>query len=214
MKKILFAAVILAMSLANPLQAESAIIYSSFGPADGLSAFGQYGVGDLNGTGSADQAAAFTSSSDFVFSSVELAFQNQFDTSNIYNIFIADDSSGVPGNVIESFTVTNFPTFPTTQITTLNSLLNPTLMANTQYWLVALPQQGSAGLWSVGDPGVIGTVAVRNQSSGFEWNPRQDSQPAFRINSVDSTAAVPEPATMALFVSGLIGAGFRKKYKS
>ena len=186
----------------KPLEASS-IVYSTLA-SDGTYIFTGYVVGVSGSFGiDHDVAAPFTPSMDAVLASFDVAL-GEIDPTNVADLFLMSDAGGIPDTVIESFAISGFPLFGTTNtaLVHVNSVLQPQLLAGTTYWLVAsVPDGLLAWNWSP----LSGTIALTRNDS----NPWEEMTPgvAFVVNGATS---VPEPATFSLLGLGLAGMGARR----
>ena len=154
-------------------------------------------------------AAPFTNSVAAQLGFVRVPVQN-FVPGNLYFLQVADDNSGLPGTVLESF---GSLTFPADGLVTVTSLSHPNLSPGAVYWVVVgieANSQDPRGGWHMqaGATGpVVGDFAY---NSGGTWNQVTNYFPAFRVDSLDT---VPEPGTVGLTLLGGLAllVSFRKR---
>jgi hypothetical protein len=199
--------------LPNP-SAWSAVIFNDFGPGDTYGPSGYtLSVGSPIGY-DFDQGNAFTPVGTYSLDTVKLAAGLESGPNEL-DVWLMSDAGGEPGAIIEPFHFSNaMGDFGDNNPPLVaNSLLHPVLTANTQYWLIASasgPDEWAA--WSYNSENVNGLRAIRTNLGA--WNVNNDEEmAAFSITGTPASA-VPEPATMLLLGSGLIGlAGYgRKKF--
>jgi len=96
-------------------------------------------------------------------------------------VSLAQDSSGVPGNTLESWSVTNLPVGSQPALTVLNDRLNLVLTAGQAYWVVAQPMAANSDvLWYTNVLGFNG--AMSNSGSGWQTlTGIVATQPAFSV---------------------------------
>lgn len=130
------------------------IIYTNFDAANSNTASPAIPI--AAGSGGRTVAQSFTPTQDYILGSVTLALSvPATETGATFTVAIMNDSgSGSPGTVIEQFTVTSPPASQTPVIPiVLNSVLNPTLSAYTQYWLAVAPADPNLGYWQTNTTG-------------------------------------------------------------
>jgi hypothetical protein len=166
-----------------------------------------------------ETAASFAPSTDAFLTSITLAFAasstavpdslgNVPVDSNHFDITLrADDNSGLPGSVIESWTdVVVNTAFPTADDVTLTSVINPHLLHADKYWIaITAADLNSFGSWyiSTNPAGGAGAEVLQLKSDGTPYPGAQPNfvtdtaaLPAFKVEgSADlTTTSVPTPA--------------------
>jgi len=125
-----------------------------------------------------------------------------FNLNNPVSLGLYTDSGGKPDSLLEDWNVTA-PGFPGV-LTTIPSVQNPFLSANTEYWLVIslTSAQKNNLAWYQNNQGVTGGIwAGTALGSLIELEPDSPS-PAIQLNSITSSA-VPEPESRIVIAACL-----------
>lgn len=191
--------------LASGLSAQTTV-YSTFGPGDSYD-------------GSAEYNAALTAD---VFFGLNMQMAAGFlyggPSGNLLSgiRFAGNPSFGFPGpldlaflvgptiggaSVLESWVLPSSSTGP---IYSLTSILEPVLTSGSTYWVRLKPGAASQTYWSwfLNDQGFTGYQ--RSLDGGATWFSNAGPTPAFDVTSI-SGSVVPEPTTMTLLATGLVG---------
>lgn len=192
---------VLGLTLCSSLGA--ATLFSDFGPSDAYSGTG-WTVSGPSSLANTQQAVAaqFQPSDTAALSTIRVGAFWVSGTDAV-TLDLASDSSGSPGSVIESFSLT--PT-SSLSILTATSLLNPVLSAGTTYWIMMLP--GDATTWAAWNENTQGVLGVSFSSDGgSSWA----FSSGFAAPVFDVSGSVPEPSTSVLLLSGIGALGFLKR---
>jgi hypothetical protein len=208
-------ATLLAIVLGSSSHVQAEVIYSSFGPAPGYSNAGYtagWGPCGFSGTNcQTELAAGFTSTLDYTLDSISFAASYVAGEIDSLSISLASGETQ-PGAILESFTFTNLSSEPS--IYSADSLTHSLLSAGTQYWFVFSPHDQTAITWWTGSQYIPPTLLTGYGSGTWIPGTPLAGQTAFSVEGTPVSAPVPEPATMLLVSSGLLGlAGFRRKFK-
>jgi PEP-CTERM motif-containing protein len=203
----------LVSSLATAAWADT--IYTNLGSGGTFNCCAGYGIAGSALPFSHALAAEFVPTSDSLFLDAELPLSVNVGTPSA-DIYLMSDASGVPGAILEQFSVSGLQPTPTGTLFTVDSILKPELKAGTAYWLaVTAPDASSDVSWrrnTTNDFNSGSDLAGLDSSSSLvgPWtfvptstDPTADSRPAFEIDG----AAVPEPNSLLLVLFGLTSAG-------
>lgn len=124
------------------------------------------------------------------------------------------DSSGLPGPLLETVTVSGLPANPSYGLVTINFSGATQLTGGATYYVVGyLPVvAGNQQVdWAASSPGTPGRTVYGTASSGGGWNTITNSSgPAFQVLGTDT----PEPQTSALIALTLGGLLMRRRQHS
>jgi hypothetical protein len=193
--KIVLAAVSVLGLAASRVEA-SIVVYSDFGPGQTYGSSLNDAAGSTSFIGEQiGYADPFTPTSTVTFASVVLPLSSVSGTKSLI-VSLRPSVSGQPGSPLESFTVTGLPSFPTSTVYTLNSLLNPVLTAGSTYWIAIFPGgSNTVAGWNFDSVGVNGGAANVNGSATWTHNPDNTSS-AFEV--LGNAVPTPEPASLSM----------------
>jgi hypothetical protein len=169
--------------------ASAGTIYSNLG--DGLRGYVGY---EMNSTSSAFLGTAFTTTGAGVLSDIVI-HGLAFTAATPVTLGLYTDNTNEPGTLLESWTTTTLPTGDPSPLTILPSVINPSLSASTQYWVVVSRPSGTIVLWS-NDQGVNGGVWAGNSLTNLFHSSIGNPTPGIQLDSV------PEPASATLLCLG------------
>jgi hypothetical protein len=196
----LFVVVLLATGLMSTAAA-AATIFTNFGPGHSFDSGSTYGVDAATGGHvEGDQAGLFQPSGTFTLTAIDLAIAFNSGTDS-FIVDVMENAAGVPGAVLESFTLSGIPSSPTVE--TLTSSSHPTLASGVFYWVAVFPGGSDTdGSLFANNTGDIGNDF--SNDGGKTWGSDIGPTVAFDVLG-DPVAAVPVPGSALLLVSGLCG---------
>jgi len=174
------------------------VIFSDFGPGNTYSCCLDWGIGLHIPPFSTVSAMAFTPSSNFDLSQINLGITWVGNTNSV-NVSLETDSAGLPGTTIESWTLTNLPPVGSTNlIETISPVSTIELRAWQQYWIAAAGVGDASAVWNWN---IVGATGAYAQSDGGSFVLNQGTLGAFDVLG----APVPEPSSFWLLGTVVIG---------
>jgi len=129
---------------------------------------------------------------------------------NQMQAFLMSDAGGVPGNIIESFSLTNLPA-PPGPLVMITSLLDPVVLAGDPYWFVATGGPSTFSFWTLnlfqGDSNDGGATQLTLGGVPQPWIAGSGTRTGALQVSGD---AAPEPATIAMFACAAMALFIKK----
>jgi hypothetical protein len=145
---------------ATALPEGTTVIYSNFGSGDSYDCcFGWTETGPESVNPNYLAAMAFTpTKATYQLTQLDLALSFYGVGTNGVIVELCGDDDGVPGKVVESWSLTGLPAFGYTSnvVQTIQVKKTVLLIKNTQYWLVVIPNSNEYAVWNVNAVSVSG----------------------------------------------------------
>lgn len=192
---------LLALLLTFPVKSSAdTILSSNLGPGNSYDpSAGRTVYGSLR------QAMPFVPSESADLSQIVIALSQYSSVTTTALVTLYTDNNGLPGSVMESWSLTGLPIFGSTSTTVqiLNASPGVLLSGGTTYWLVAAAplatDVSTSAVWVVNSTGAMGYAVY----SGATWYKYPFKQGAFAV--MGTPTAVPEPSAFILLGCGLLG---------
>jgi hypothetical protein len=196
-----------ALLLAAAPATRAGSIFSNFGAGSSYNTSVGNSIGnDFSGSNNA-QGDTFTTSAAYTVTSLEIALSSFFSTNtDELQVSLTADSGDSPGAVLASFNV-----LPGTLGTlgannapvTFSAPPGITLTAGTQYWVTVADVRGlDSNFWNWNSTGDTSDQAISTDGGSTWFSPSGLTPGAYGVEGV---AVVPEPSTLVLLSSGVVG---------
>jgi hypothetical protein len=132
---------------------------------------------------------------------------------NQVQAWLMSDDSGAPGNVLESYLVSNLPT-PPGPLRAMDSATNPVLFGGQRYWFAVTGGENTFALWTLtlfdGDPADGGASRTIINGVAQPWMVGSGT----RTGALQVLGEVPEPSYVTLVGGAIALLGFtRRQFK-
>ena len=205
---VLPAAALALIFVAQAREARADTLFSNFGPGQTYNGSSWWDVGAAPG-GPEVNGFSFSPSETGTVTGADLALTGLSGSATPLNVYIESNSGGMPGAILDTLTQTgSYSAYPTTAVVNFAcSGSCSALDAGTTYWIVG--QQTDAAnlagwMYSLGDTGTW-YYNYDNSATGPWTTADGDNFSAFDVTGTASTSPIPEPASLALVGTALIG---------
>ena len=179
------------------------ILFSNLGPQDAYDSGVSYAVRGPAAYGERQWIADRFTLADGVYRLDEAALPLIRDSgTDRMNLFLLSDAGGLPGMVLDTFTLTGIPS-QSSALLSAYSTQHPLLTGGTAYWFGVTPTSDTEARWFLNSTGQLGPCAENSLGLWSAETP-DPMQGAFQLSGVlVSGSATPEPGTWALLGSSL-----------
>lgn len=203
---------VVAFVLASPSFA--APVFSNLGPGSSYDITQGNGVGNDFVGDTLAEGVSFIPKTNAIFGSFSLALScGSFScpAPETFTAALMTDNSDAPGSALESFLFTNVVLGGLNNNNSLisaTSLLNPSLIAGTRYWITVSSSASFSIAWNLNSTASSGDQS-QSTDGGKTWFTGGLTPSAFQVDS--PSTATPEPSTTLLLSSALLcGIGCRR----
>ncbi len=139
----------------------------------------------------------FTPAANYILTTISVVVA-RYVPPNQMRLTLAEDAGGVPGQSLETFTLTGSAGVGPPMPTVLTSSAHPLLLAHKQYWLIASASLPTTMFWALNNTS-IGTVAYQYNGGPWALDTRVN-QEQFRVTGIPVASNSPPTPTISYYV--------------
>jgi hypothetical protein len=185
---------------ASPV-AEAGAVFTNFGPAASYDVNSGNPVGNAFDGNDYAQANSFLPSFSGSLQSLRIALSCAFSCSGPVGVSLNADTGNQPGLTLESFVVAGGALGPigtNNAPVVLLSVLHPSLILGTQYWIAVAAGLTDSVSWNLNTTGDVSDQAISSDNGASWFSPSGNTPGALEVN------AVPEPGSFGLVGGALV----------
>jgi hypothetical protein len=195
--------------VASAREMRADVVFTNFGANQTYAGNSWWDVGGAAGAPQQVDAFSFSPSQTATVTGADLALA-ALGSATPLTVYIESSTGGAPGTILDTLTQAgSYSTYPTTAVVNFTcSGTCSTLDAGTTYWIVGQQTDpGNTAYWmsSFSDTGTWYYNAANSATGPWTAATAGDNFSAFDVTGTPATSPIPEPASVALLGSGLVG---------
>jgi hypothetical protein len=201
----------LSVVTAPALSAPVSLLITNFGPGSSYNISQGNPVGNSLDGNTYAEGDTFLLAGNAVFTSLRVALSCAFACPDPVTISLNRDAGNQPGTAIETFTIpgSSLGALGTNNApVVLNSLLDPTLVFNTRYWITVKTDLNDSIAWNLNSTGDRSAEAISTNGGTSWFSPSGVTPGAFDVSGI-----TPEPGSLGLVFGALVVLGVLSKQR-
>jgi hypothetical protein len=192
----------LSLLATSALSAPVTVLFSNFGPGSSYNITQGNPVGNAFDGNTYAEGDTFLLGGNAVFTSARVALSCALACPDPVTVSLNRDAGNQPGAAIETFTIagTSLGTLGSNNAPiVLNSLLDPTLIFGTRYWITVTADLNDSISWNLNTTADRSAEALSTNGGSTWFSPSGSTPGAFDISGI-----TPEPGSIGLVFSALL----------